>query len=116
MTSYPGTPSTSGPARRLRDDLAAVEVDGDLVVYDAETPACHVLAGGAVLVWLALEGATTEGLAERVIQSLETADDDVVDQVSRLVGQFDQLGLLTDDVTDRTELGPPDESDEGTSR
>ncbi len=97
MPTYPDEerPETS-PPRQLRKDLAAVEIDGDLVVYDPREPACHVLSGGAVLVWLDLEGSTTEGLVERVQRRIGPSAADIEQEILEVVKDFDGLGFLTE--------------------
>lgn len=95
MPPYSDDPGdTATAARRLRDDLAAVEVDGDIVVYDPAAPACHVLSGGAVLVWMCLDGFSTDGVIDRVLQ--HTGDDDagLPEQIMAVVDEFEGLDLL----------------------
>lgn len=84
----------------LRPDLAVVEVDGDLVVYDPASAGTHVLSGGAVVVWVELDGASTEGLAERVAERVGLQVDDVREQVDDVVRQFGELGLLSGAAAD----------------
>lgn len=79
---------------RLRADLAVVELDGDLVVYDPVEPACHVLSGGAVLVWAELDGEGTDGLVERICRRVGADVDQISDEIRGVVADFARLGLL----------------------
>ena len=78
---------------RLRDDLAVVELDGDLVVYDPVEPACHVLSGGAVLVWAELEGGAG-GIVERICERVGADIGDIGDEIIAVMADFARLGLL----------------------
>jgi hypothetical protein len=79
----------------LRDDLAVVEIDGDLVVYDPVHLESHVLSGGAVIVWVELDGQSVDGLTERVAARVGLAVDDIADEVESVVARFQALGLLS---------------------
>jgi len=79
---------------RIRSDLAVVELDGDLVVYDPAEPACHVLSGGAVVVWAELDEHGPDGVVERVCQRVGGAADEIGDQIRDVLADFARLGLL----------------------
>ena len=78
----------------LRADLAVVELDGDLVVYDPVEPACHVLSGGAVVVWAELDDEGTEGLVERICRRVGADVNQLSDEIWGVVADFSRLGLL----------------------
>lgn len=77
-----------------RDDLAVVEFDGDLVVYDAVAGSTHVLTGGAAVVWAELELGGPSGVAARVAERVGRPTDEVAPHVIEALGRFDALGLL----------------------
>jgi hypothetical protein len=83
----------------LRDDLAVVEIDGDLVVYDPVQLESHVLSGGAVIVWVELDGQTVDGLTERVAARVGLAVDEIAGEVAGVLTQFQALGLLSGSAT-----------------
>lgn len=87
----PDRPTSSD--NELRDDLAAVLIDGDIVVYDAVAHTSHVLSGGAVAVWVALEDGADDVAAG--VGELTGADPDAIrDDVERTVDEFRELGFF----------------------
>lgn len=88
-----------GPSDTLRDDLASVEIDGDLVIYDPVGHATHVLSGGAVIVFGELAGDVVDGLVERVAARVDAEPDDLAAEVEGVLVQLDELGLLTSSST-----------------
>lgn len=86
---------TDADVHTLRPDLAAVEIDGEIVVYDPVEGAAHLLSGGAVAVWCALDGQPIAGLDERVANLVGLGPDDVAGEVARVVASFADLGLLS---------------------
>jgi hypothetical protein len=79
---------------RLRADVLYELVDGDLVVFDPVPPACHVLGGGAVIVWDELLGDTTAGLVERIATRVGLAVSELYGQVAEVVAELQALDLL----------------------
>jgi septum formation inhibitor MinC len=102
------SPAPIDPHDTLRDDLAVVEIDGDLVVYDPVHLESHVLSGGAVIVWVELDGQTVDGLTERVAARVGLAVDDLAAEVESVVAQFSALRLLSSSTT-------PEENHRGTA-
>lgn len=90
MTSEPQDPQ----AEHLRDDLAAVVIDGDIVVYDALKGESHVLAGGAVAVWMALEDGGVAGVVERVAEAVGLEPQQLSDEIESVLGTFRTLGFF----------------------
>ena len=88
------SPADSNSGARLRSDLAVVELDGDLVVYDPVEPACHVLSGGAVIVWAELDGNGSEGLVERICRRVGADLEQIGDEIRGVLTDFARLGLL----------------------
>ncbi|WP_148288475.1 PqqD family protein [Ilumatobacter nonamiensis] len=83
---------------RLRDDLGAVAVDGDIVVYDATAETAHVLSGGAVAVWLALENETgPRDVTARVAEIVGEDPRVIADEVDDAVRSFRERGFLVAD-------------------
>lgn len=86
--------------RRLRDDLAAVMIDGDIVVYDAVAQTSHVLTGGAVAVWVALEEDEGRGgdVGHAVARLTGEDSTTIRAEVERAVEEFGALGFFDDDA------------------
>ena len=81
-------------AGQLRSDLAAVVIDGDIVVYDAARSESHVLAGGAVAVWMALEDGGVAGVVERVAAAVGLEPAALADEIHSVLQSFGQLGFF----------------------
>ena len=79
---------------QLRSDLAAVAIDGDIVVYDARRGESHVLAGGAVAVWMALEDGGVAGVVARVADAVGLEPMALADDVDGVVQSFRELGFF----------------------
>lgn len=90
MTSEPHELQT----QHLRSDLAAVVIDGDIVVYDALQGGSHVLAGGAVAVWMALEDGGVPGVVERVSDAVGLEPDVLSDEIDSVLSTFRTLGFF----------------------
>lgn len=90
MTSELGDPS----AERLRPDLAAVVIDGDIVVYDSARGESHVLAGGAVAVWMALEDGGVAGVVERVAAAVGLEPAALAGEIDSVLQSFRDLGFF----------------------
>jgi len=87
-----GGTTDSGP--RLRDDLGAVAVDGDIVVYDPAAETSHILTGGAVALWIALEDDDGRDVVDRVAE-LVGADPGAIDaEVRQALRSFGERGFL----------------------
>ena len=85
---------TTGSGPHLRDDLGAVAVDGDIVVYDPTSETSHILSGGAVALWIALEDDDGRDVVERVAE-LVGADPMVIDaEVRQALQSFEDRGFL----------------------
>lgn len=78
----------------LRSDLAAVVIDGDIVVYDSRRAESHVLSGGAVAVWMALEDGGVTGVVARVANAVGLEPDVLADDVDGVVQSFRDLGFF----------------------
>jgi hypothetical protein len=87
-------PASASSDECLRDDLGVVEMDGDIVVYDQTRHRVHVLAGGAVLVWAALEEGETGSVAERVADRVGVPVADLAPEIDTVLAQFRDNGLL----------------------
>ena len=85
---------TTGSGPHLRDDLGAVAVDGDIVVYDPTSETSHILSGGAVALWIALEEDDGRDVVERVAE-LVGADPAAIDaEVRQALESFGERGFL----------------------
>jgi hypothetical protein len=81
------------PDTSIRTDLAVVELDGDLAVFDPITTICHVLSGGAVLVWAELD-AGLAGLVQRVAERVGESTETIEADITEVIRQLNALGLL----------------------
>jgi hypothetical protein len=73
----PEAPNTDAVLRH-RDDVAAVEVDGETVIYDPDAALLHHLDATATAVWHLIDGATTLGAIADALAARYAADLDVV--------------------------------------
>jgi hypothetical protein len=97
-------------AQQLRSDLAAIVIDGDIVVYDALQGGSHVLAGGAVAVWMALEDGGVPGVVERVADAVGLEPAVLSDEIDSVLSTFRTLGFFvetqsSDDSADELVVG-----------
>lgn len=92
--------SRSGLRLRVRDDLLVLDFDPDLVIYDEASGECHVLMGGAVVVWTELEASTTgveiEVLVARLRDRVGVAPEEISRQILETVESMRDLGLLAE--------------------
>ena len=89
-----GGTTDSGP--RLRDDLGAVAVDGDIVVYDPVSEMSHILSGGAVALWIALEDDDERDVVERVAELVGAEPAAIDAEVRQALQSFGERGFLDD--------------------
>lgn len=87
------------PARpRTRADLTVVEVDGEAIVYDAETRQLHRLNPSGRIVFSLCDGsATIRELAGDIAEAYGLPLQDVETHVDNLVGDLRTAGLLEND-------------------
>ena len=84
---------------RVKEPVAWVEVDGEVVIYDEATTSMHLLNNAATAVWMRCDGRAS--LAEIISDLAETYQADegqIARDVTDLVGQLGSKGLL-DGVT-----------------
>jgi PqqD family protein of HPr-rel-A system len=80
---------------KVRADLTAVEIQGEAVVYDPQGVRLHHLNPAAAVVFQLCDGSgTVKELAEDIAEALGLPQDDVTDQVRRVVDDFRQAGFL----------------------
>lgn len=75
-------------------DLAAVVLDGDLVVRDARAGRTNLLPSGAATMWIALEDGGVPGVVEHVTDAVGVEPGMLVDEVDSLLRSFRGLGLF----------------------
>ncbi len=81
-----------------RTDVAAVEVDGEWVVYDPRTGDTAVLNPSAATIWAMLDGSVTAAeVSEEIAQAHGLEPAEVAAQVRELIGDLAERGLLVDD-------------------
>lgn len=90
-------PIDSSSVPLARPDLAAVEVDDEIVLYDDTTGRLHRLNPGAATLWRCLDGTGTLADVARDIAEVYHADpEQVLADVVELSRQFAGEGLLAD--------------------
>lgn len=91
-------PVTTASAVGRRDDLAAVEIDGETVIYDPASELLHHLDPIATMIWERLDGTTPlADVARRLAERFDADPEVVTTDVMALVRQLSADGL--------TELG-----------
>jgi hypothetical protein len=80
---------------KVRQDLVAVDIDSEAVVYDPEEALLHHLNPTAAVVFKLCDGSgTIRELSEDIAEVLGMPFDTVQRQVRRVVSQFKREGLL----------------------
>lgn len=80
---------------KVRGDLAAVEIDGEAVVYDEASGDLHYLNTSATVVFSLCDGKeTVRGLAGEIAAELDASVDEVEGHVRSVVRGFRRAGLL----------------------
>ena len=80
-----------------REDIDAVDVDGELVVWDPVRARVHRLDPVATLIWQLLDGgATIDELADDIATVWETTNENAVEHLTALLAQLDEADLLVD--------------------
>lgn len=90
------TPISPTPQLTIRSDVAWVEIDGDIVVYDPVGPMTHILSGGAALVWLELaEVGTLDAprLVELVARRVGSETEELRSEIHGVLEQLVSIGL-----------------------
>jgi hypothetical protein len=87
----------SSTPRRSRG-LAAVELDGDLVVYDPADQVLHVLNPAAALVWDRCDGTTTVAeIVAELSRWVARPATDLAGEIAAAVADLRHLGLVDSD-------------------
>jgi hypothetical protein len=89
--------ASTTPPDGVRPDLAWVEVDDEIVVYDPVASMSHLLAGGAAIVWRDLARSGRAGAIERVTQAVQGAS---ADDVRAVIEDLEALGFLSAETVD----------------
>ena len=85
---------------RVRDDVAVVEIDGELVVYDERNGELHHLNPSASLVFQLLDGtATMRELAGEIARTVDASPERVEAEIRMVQRYLRRAGLL--DGSDR---------------
>jgi len=80
---------------RVRSDVAWVEIDGEVVVYDAASASSYLLNPTAGLIWSALDGAGTLGeIAADLADAFDAEPEQVIVDVIVAVADFAGKGLI----------------------
>jgi PqqD family protein of HPr-rel-A system len=100
---------------RVRDSAAAVEIDGEAVVYDATRGQVHYLNHSAALVLDLCDGTATEDeMAAAIADVYEMPVGEVGEQVRGAVDSLRELGLLEVEPEDAVGAGPAADGDSPT--
>ena len=95
MTDTTALDVTLASVVRGKGDLAAVELDGELVLYDEHTASVHHLNPTASVVWQCLDGdASVAAIARDLSMAYSVEEAVVVQDVLDVVQQFARMGLL----------------------
>ena len=95
MTDTTAPDVTSDSVVQTKGGLAAVELDGEFVLYDEHTAAVHHLNPTASVVWQCLDGEASLSAIARDLSIACSVDEAVVAQdVIDVVQQFAGMGLL----------------------
>jgi hypothetical protein len=104
---------------KMRQDLAAVEIDGETVVYDPREDGLYHLNPSATIVFKLCDGSgTPEDLAVDIADVGGMPLEEVREQVGHLAHRFEDLGILEGSVPvwdrepEREEPKPLEASDE----
>jgi hypothetical protein len=85
----------SESALSVRADLTAVDVDGELVIYDDSRRRLHRLNPSATILWNCLDGsATLREIADDIAEALATDPDSVLSDIVALAAHLEDEGLL----------------------
>jgi len=80
---------------RVRDDVAVVEIDGELVVYDERNGELHHLNPSASVVFQLLDGtATMRELADEIARTLDASPERVEAEIRTVQRHLRRAGLL----------------------
>jgi PqqD family protein of HPr-rel-A system len=80
---------------KIRDDLAAAELDGEAVVYDERTGELHHLNPTATIIFSLCDGSSTvREMSGEIAGAFGMPADEVERQVRALLRQFRKAGLL----------------------
>ena len=82
---------------RVRDDLTAVELEGEIVLYDEGTDDIHHLNPTASVVFSLCDGqSTVKEIARDIAEAFGVAEDQVEREVRSLLREFRKAGLLAE--------------------
>jgi len=80
---------------RVRDDIAVVEIDGELVVYDERNGELHHLNPSASVVFQLLDGtATMRELADEIARTVDASPERVEAEIRSVQRYLRRAGLL----------------------
>jgi PqqD family protein of HPr-rel-A system len=80
---------------RVRDDVAVVEIDGELVVYDERNGELHHLNPSASVVFQLLDGtATMRELADEIARTVDASPERVEAEIRTVQRYLRRAGLL----------------------
>jgi len=86
-----------------KETVAAVELDGEVVLYEEEFGGAHVLSPTASVVWSCCDGtANVATIAAEIAEAYGADAETVRNDVIRLVQEFGGLGLLDGVERDET--------------
>jgi hypothetical protein len=103
---------------RVRDDIAAVEIDGEMLVFDESASAWHLLNPSAAMVWQIADGtASVLELAQDISSVLGVDLTDATAGVVAALRDFRARGLLAgvEPVPGRDVKGDHDHAAHGTA-
>jgi PqqD family protein of HPr-rel-A system len=88
-------PASYQPAKSA--DVLELDMGDGLILYNHDSSLVHHLNPSAALVWQLCDGEATVGqLATEIAQEYRLRSDEVVEQVSAVIAEFDALDLVQD--------------------
>lgn len=77
-------------------DLIVHEFDDEALVYDPNTGDTHRLNETALFIWRRCDGVTDpRQIGEALTETYDVSAAEALDQVRRMIAEFDRLGLIT---------------------
>lgn len=94
-TEIPGDAIDGGFTPRGRASVAAVEIDGESVLYDEDSGAVHVLNATGSMIWACFDGSgTIDEIVADIVDAFGADAAAVRNDVVELARQLGGLGLL----------------------
>jgi hypothetical protein len=92
---------------KTRANLITRSIAGETVILDGVSGKVHTLNATASCIWEACDGVRSPAeIVAQVNARFDGVPEDLLEDVLRALGEFEQLGLLTDSQHDATKFEP----------